>query len=222
MHYTIHKRGCLFSRKNLNFEFWKSTTRTRMIQRMEMQEFDRLYGAYKPRFILIACSYLRDRSAAEDLVTDCFMHFWEKREEIVPTTENIPAYILGMVRHKCIDALRTRQQHLLTHQQIYQLEMRNIRENLAALEECDLAKILFRSEVEEIFRRRLAEMPELSAQIFIANRFENQTYQEIAQRYGISVRKVTREIQRCLKLLREDLGDYLPVALLLFPHFLDK
>lgn len=193
-----------------------------MIQRMEMQEFDRLYGAYKPRFILIACSYLRDRSAAEDLVTDCFMHFWEKREEIIPTTENIPAYILGMVRHKCIDALRTRQQHLLTHQQIYQLEMRNIRENLAALEECDLAKILFRSEVEEIFRRRLAEMPELSAQIFIANRFENQTYQEIAQRYGISVRKVTREIQRCLKLLREDLGDYLPVALLLFPHFLDK
>lgn len=193
-----------------------------MIQRMEMQEFDRLYGAYKPRFILIACSYLRDRSAAEDLVTDCFMHFWEKREEIVPTTENIPAYILGMVRHKCIDALRTRQQHLLTHRQIYQLEMRNIRENLAALEECDLAKILFRSEVEEIFRRRLAEMPELSAQIFIANRFENQTYQEIAQRYGISVRKVTREIQRCLKLLREDLGDYLPVALLLFPHFLDK
>lgn len=193
-----------------------------MIQRMEMQEFDRLYGTYKPRFILIACSYLRDRSAAEDLVTDCFMHFWEKREEIVPTTENIPAYILGMVRHKCIDALRTRQQHLLTHQQIYQLEMRSIRENLAALEECDLAKILFRSEVEEIFRRRLAEMPELSAQIFIANRFENQTYQEIAQRYGISVRKVTREIQRCLKLLREDLGDYLPVAMLLFPHFLDK
>lgn len=193
-----------------------------MIQRMEMHEFDRLYGEYKPRFILIACSYLRDRSAAEDLVTDCFMHFWKKREEIVPVTENIPAYILGMVRHKCIDALRTRQQHLMTQQQIYQLEMRNIRENLAALEECDLAKILFRSEVEEIFHRRLAEMPELSAQIFIANRFENQTYQEIAQRYGISVRKVTREIQRCLKLLREDLGDYLPVAILLFPHFLDK
>lgn len=56
----------------------------------------------------------------------------KKREEIVPTTDNIPAYILGMVRHKCIDALRTRQQHLLTHQRIYQLGMRSIRENLAA------------------------------------------------------------------------------------------
>ena len=79
MHYIINMRSYIFSRKNLNFEIWKSTSRTRMIQRMEMHEFDRLYGEYKPRFILIACSYLRDRSAAEDLVTDCFMHFWEKR-----------------------------------------------------------------------------------------------------------------------------------------------
>lgn len=95
------------------------------------------------------------------------------------------------------------------------------RANLNALEDCDLAKTLFRQEIEEIFRRRLTEMLELSAQIFIANRFEEMTYQQIADRYGISVRKVTREIQRCLKLLREDLGDYLPVVLLVFPHLMD-
>lgn len=191
-------------------------------QNMDMQNFDRLYTEYKERFILIASSYLRDKAQAEDLVTDCYMHFWENRKEICASTDNIPAYILGMVRYKCIDALRERQQHLQTQQQIYQIGLRNIRENLAALEECDLAKVLFRKEVEEIFHSRLAEMPELSAQIFMANRFENQTYQEIAQRYNISVRKVTREIQQCLKLLREDLGDYLPLAIILFPHFLDK
>ena len=76
--------------------------------------------------------------------------------------------------------------------------------------------------MEEIFRRRLSEMPELSARIFMSSRFEERTYQEIAEEYQVSVRKVTREIQRCLKLLREDLGDYLPLATLLFPHFLDK
>ena len=193
-----------------------------MFQQMDMQEFDRLYAEYKPRFVLIACSYLRDRAQAEDLVTDCFMHCWERRREIGSVTENIPAYLLGIIRHKCIDALRAKQQHLQTHQQIYQIGLRNIRENLAALEECDLAKTLFRAEVEEIFRRRLSEMPELSARIFMASRFEERTYQEIAEEYQISVRKVTREIQRCLRLLREDLGDYLPLATLLFPHFLDK
>lgn len=192
-----------------------------MPQKMDMQDFDRLYAEYKPRFVLIACSYLRDRALAEDLVTDCFMHCWEKRLEIGSTTDNVPAYILGIVRHKCIDALRERQQHLQTHQQIYRLGLRNIRENLAALEECDLAKILFRTEVEEIFRNRLAEMPELSAQIFMANRFEGKTYQQIANTHRISVRKVTREIQRCLRLLRDDLGDYLPLAVMLFPQLFD-
>ena len=121
-----------------------------------------------------------------------------------------------------IDALRERQTHLQIQHQMYLRGMRNIRTSLGLLEDCDLSKVLFHKDVEEIFRRRLAEMPELSAQIFIANRFEDQTYQQIAERYGISVRKVTREIQRCLHLLREDLGDYLPVVMLLFPNLLSK
>ena len=79
-----------------------------------------------------------------------------------------------------------------------------------------------RDDGKESFLLKQPEMPELSAQIFIANRFEDQTYQQIAERYGISVRKVTREIQRCLHLLREDLGDYLPVVMLLFPNLLSK
>lgn len=191
-------------------------------QNTDMLSFDQLYAEYKDRFILIASSYLRDKTSAEDLVTDCYMHFWENRKEICASTKNIPAYILGMVRYKCIDALRRKQQHLQIYQQLYQIHLRNIRENLAALEECDLAKVLFREDVEKIFRRRLAEMPELSAQIFMANRFEDQTYQEIAQRYNIPVRRVTREIQQCLKLLREDLGDYLPLVVILFPHIFNK
>ena len=143
---------------------------------LDTHEFDRLYSEYKSRFIVIAYALLRDKTLAEDLVTDSFLLLWEKRREIQLSQDEFPAYILGIV-HK---------------------------------------------DVEEIFRRRLAEMPELSAQIFIANRFEDQTYQQIAERYGISVRKVTREIQRCLHLLREDLGDYLPVVMLLFPNLLSK
>lgn len=77
-----------------------------------MLSFDQLYAEYKDRFILIASSYLRDKTSAEDLVTDCYMHFWENRKEICASTKNIPAYILGMVRYKCIDALRRKQQHL--------------------------------------------------------------------------------------------------------------
>ena len=189
---------------------------------LDTHEFDRLYSEYKSRFIVIAYALLRDKTLAEDLVTDSFLLLWEKRREIQLSQDEFPAYILGIVRHKCIDALRERQTHLQIQHQMYLRGMRNIRTSLGLLEDCDLSKVLFHKDVEEIFRRRLAEMPELSAQIFIANRFEDQTYQQIAERYGISVRKVTREIQRCLHLLREDLGDYLPVVMLLLPNLLSK
>ena len=172
---------------------------------LDTHEFDRLYSEYKSRFIVIAYALLRDKTLAEDLVTDSFLLLWEKRREIQLSQDEFPAYILIQIQH-----------------QMYLRGMRNIRTSLGLLEDCDLSKVLFHKDVEEIFRRRLAEMPELSAQIFIANRFEDQTYQQIAERYGISVRKVTREIQRCLHLLREDLGDYLPVVMLLFPNLLSK
>lgn len=188
---------------------------------IDQKHFDTLYAEYQPRFVVIAHSYIRDWDLAEDLVNDSFLSFWEKRTSLLLDDKKIPPYILGILRYKCIDALRERQTQIKARQTIYSHESRNIQANLNALEDCDLAKTLFRQEIEEIFRRRLAEMPELSAQIFIANRFEAMTYQQIADRYGISTRKVTREIQRCLKLLREDLGDYLPLVMLVFPHLMD-
>ena len=44
--------------------------------------FGELYTLYKDRFVRIAMSYVRDRMAAEDIVTDSYMAFWENRHEL--------------------------------------------------------------------------------------------------------------------------------------------
>ena len=75
----------------------------------------------------------------------------------------------------------------------------------------------YTAEIVQPQHKKHPEIPELSARIFVANRFEGLTYQEISEKYNISVRKVTREIQRCLEMLRKDLGEYLYVAIMMFP-----
>ena len=40
---------------------------------LDTHEFDRLYSEYKSRFIVIAYALLRDKTLAEDLVTDSFL-----------------------------------------------------------------------------------------------------------------------------------------------------
>ena len=49
---------------------------------LDRHVFDRLYSEYKSRFIVIAYALLRDKTLAEDLVTDSFLLIWEKRREI--------------------------------------------------------------------------------------------------------------------------------------------
>ena len=69
-----------------------------------------------------------------------------------------------------------------------------------------------------IFRKFLADLPEMSLNIFLSSRFEDLTYEEIARKYGVTPRKVKREIQKALEKLRGSLKDYLPVLLLMCLH----
>ena len=67
--------------------------------------------------------------------------------------------------------------------------------------------------------RILSDMPERTRKIFLASRFNGKTYSEIADYFGVTERIVKRDIQATLKDLRTALKDYLPVFLLLYPHF---
>ncbi len=123
------------------------------------------------------------------------------------------AYILITVKHKCLNALLEQQNKEKIHRHIYHKTSREEQINL--LKDDELTLRLFSREIQEIFQKELSKLPELTARVFVASRLEDQTYQEIAARYGITVRQVTREMQRALASLRVSLKDYLPVLLLL-------
>lgn len=44
--------------------------------------FSRLFLEYRKSFENIAFSYVHDRSAAEDIVTDSFLYLWEHRNDV--------------------------------------------------------------------------------------------------------------------------------------------
>ncbi len=178
---------------------------------ISLQEFTALYAAYSHRFVDIAFSYLQDRQEAEDVVSESFMAFWNGREDAL--TQNLPAYILGIVKHKCLDRLRSRESNERRCRNIYQQACRDAQ--VRVLQNDELTQKLFQDEIIAIFERELAKMPARTAAIFHASRVEGKTYKEIAESLGIPVRTVTREIQNALAQLRKSLHDYLPVVLLM-------
>lgn len=175
-----------------------------------------VYAKYKPYFVRIAMSYVRDRMAAEDLVADTFLKAWENRTETMP--RNLPAYLLTMLKRKCLDHLRDRAIHLRIHQDLHRTEQRVVGERIARLEAND-PQSLMTDEALAIIERELRRMPEQRRRIFIAHRYEDMSYREIAAIYELSEGQVTYELRAAKEALKAALKDYLPLIGLLLNGF---
>ena len=166
------------------------------------------------RFIRFATGYLRDSHLAEDFVVDSMMVFWQRRAELPPDT-NPPAYVLTILKNKCIDYLRRlrRDQEYLdrqTKEQVWDLNTR-----IASLEEF-VPEEVFTQEIQRIVAQAVAELSEESRQVFLMSRRQGLSHREIAARMGISEKGVEYHVTKVNRLLRSALKDYLAVSAILF------
>lgn len=175
-------------------------------------EFGKLFSEYKSRFVTVAYGYLRDEMVAEDIVSDCFLSFWDKRNTL-PADVNAPAYIMTSVKNRCLNWLNEQSRHAEIEQKLHQTRQRVTQVNIRSLELCDPQE-LFAGEVAEIVARQLAMMPELTRDVFKANRYMDKTYKEIAEEFDIPPRRVEYELQKAVRLLQIALKDYLPASVI--------
>lgn len=178
------------------------------------QKFAELYTAYKLKYVCIARSYVREKTIAEDIVSEAFSNFWEKRDSVALTS--MPeVYILKSVKNRCLNYLRDtmRKENLVDSAEISRCII-----EIAVMKQ-EQVENLFSSEIREIVNRVLGGESELSRKIFSASRDENLTYNEIADKFGITPRMVKREIQGTLAKLRTALRDYLPLILILWSSY---
>jgi len=181
---------------------------SKMEHSKKSEDFNQLFSKYQVRFIHFANSYVRDRPIAEDITIDAFMYYWENMQNISSKT-NAPAYILTIIKHKCLNHL----QHLQVRDDYFKQEQDhsvwelNLRiSTLKAFSPYEL----FSKEIKEITEKTLEKMPKQTRSIFLLSRFENKSHKEIAEQLLMSVKGVEYHISRALRQLKISLKDYLP------------
>ena len=180
----------------------------------DIVSFNQLYRDFEKRFVRFADSYVRDISVAEDITIESMMYYWENRTSL-ETDTNAPAYILTVIKCKCLNHLRHQrvcEEYSEQAQAYYEWEL-NTRIN--TLEACEPYELLT-DEIQELVNKALSEMPEKTRKIFMLSRYENKTYKEIALLMDISDKGVDFHIQKALKILRCYLKDYFPLFLYIF------
>jgi RNA polymerase sigma-70 factor (ECF subfamily) len=73
--------------------------------------FERLYDAHAGPAFSLALHMLRDRGRAEEVTQEAFLSIWRNGRLYDPGRGSVRTWVLGIVRHRAIDALRWEGRH---------------------------------------------------------------------------------------------------------------
>lgn len=142
------------------------------------------------------------------------VYYWENRQSLSEDS-NIPAYILTIIKNKCLNYLRHQQIHEEYSDKIKDYYEWELNTRIATLQACEPYE-LFISEIQELVQQTLTDMPEKTRTIFMLSRYENKSYKEIAVLMNITPKGVDFHINKALKMLQTNLKDYFPLFLYFF------
>jgi RNA polymerase sigma-70 factor, ECF subfamily len=173
--------------------------------------FEMLFRTYYQSLCNYAYTFIQDRDDAEEVVQSTFLSVWEKREALEIHTAVKP-YLYAMVRNACLN--------LLKHEKIKQ---RHVEGELAVAERSveSVTRAVMASELEVRICEAMEQLPEQCRLIFKLSRFEELKYAEIADQLGLSIKTVENQMGKALRIMREQLKDYLPLLILLMNGFIN-
>src|SRR5688500_6442325 len=158
-----------------------------------------------------AYTFLQDKEDAEEIVQSTFLLVWEKRDALAIRT-SVKPYLYAMVRNACLNVLK--------HQKVKQ-KFAGEEIALADRSHDDVSQHVASNELELRIKVAMKELPEQCRMVFKLSRFEELKYAEIAEQLNISVKTVENHMGKALKIMREQLKDYLPLILVLLNGFLN-
>ena len=155
--------------------------------------FRKLFQQYSERFYLWAFKLTQNSYAAEDIVQEFFVRFWERREELT-FTPSFSAYAFRAIYHASLNYLRDAEHF------VYGCEL--------TLDLADTSNVTD-SDVKELNRlllKAINDLPERCKKVFVMATLEKKKYTEVADLLGISVNTVKGQVSKAYHLLRKGIG----------------
>jgi RNA polymerase sigma-70 factor (ECF subfamily) len=167
-------------------------------------EFEKLFREHFTALCCFARKYLGDMDSCKEIVHSVFIRIWENRAEF-DWKKPAKSYLFTSVYNRCMNFIRDNRKFITGDPDAIREEITDTSEFSGTLEVAEL---------EGRIRKALQKLPEKCREVFKMNRFEGKKYAEIADALDISVKTVETQMSRALKILRDELRDYLYVLIL--------
>jgi RNA polymerase sigma-70 factor, Bacteroides expansion family 1 len=169
-----------------------------LLERLRSNDRDALqllFRKYYPSVCRTIHRYVKIPQAVEDIAQDLFLKLWEKRHRI-QIKSSFQAYLHRMAVNESIDYLR----------KIKRLEQKKARPMAVPLSSMPSAEEEYLGlEIQERINASINGLPPRCQLIFKLSRYEEMTYQQIADHLEISIKTVENQMGKALKILRNQL-----------------
>ena len=148
--------------------------------------------------------YIEDHKSVEDLVQDFFVYFWLEAPKL-QIRSSIKSYLFASIKNRCLDYQK---HHKITD------KYRNFILFSAERGDNSTEHFFAESELRQAIHASFRKLSPRCREIFEFSRLHGLSNQEIAEKLDISKRTVELQISNALKILRNELADFLPLWLL--------
>jgi len=163
---------------------------------LDLAAFEKLFREHHSHCLAFAVHYTGDPWEAEEVVQLVFSQLWEKRENIrISGSER--SYLFTAIRNMAIS--QWRKQQVRTEKEVAFGKMQDDSVHLSVQAR----------ELEGRLEQALGKLPERCREVFVLSRKEQLKYAEIATVMNISVKTVENQMGKALRILHEELRDYL-------------
>lgn len=167
--------------------------------------FLELYGKYHAALYRHALRFVKAPALAEDVVQDTFLKVWENRQTLRADLSFV-GYINTVGRNQILNTLKRASHETALKKTIIHAADKN----RSSTEEAFLD-----AEYEKMVDKAIEQLPPQRRMVFRMCRLEGKTYDEVAQKLGISKNTVKDHMVSALKSLREYFSVHADVTFLL-------
>lgn len=146
------------------------------------------------KMLRFATQFLNDGDEAKDVVQDTFLKLWQKRDDLI-RIDNLDAFVMRMVRNRCLDMIRARRVISLDESSEKKLKNDTV-EDRDQLEQTDTANRI---------RRIIGQLPEQQKTVMYMRDIDNHEYDEIAEVTGMNANAIRVNLSRARKKVRDEL-----------------
>ncbi len=176
------------------------------LQERDESAFQNLFRQFGERAFAVCLRVLRDRQAAEDVLSEVFWQIWEHPERYDSSRSSPRTYILLVARSRAIDRLRSlgRQGELVCYKQVPYLETNSTDRIPSPVDQT-------REEEEaRLIRKALEELGTSQRTALELSFFEGLSHQQIAERMETPLGTIKSRIRQGLIHLRTRLSSKFP------------